>query len=47
MDADRAALERGIAGGWITARDVGPIASVEPVVSERRVADVIAEDRGE
>jgi hypothetical protein len=47
MDADASALERGIAEGWISRGDAAPIAPVEPAISDRRIADVLAEDRGE
>jgi prevent-host-death family protein len=43
----RARLDEGIAEGWVTAGSEGPIAKVEPATSARRIADVIAEDRGE
>ena len=43
----RGRLDEGITEGWVTAGDEGPIAKVEPATSKRRIADVIAEDRGE
>jgi len=43
----RGRLDEGIAEGWVTAGDEGPISKVEPATSKRRIADVIAEDRGE
>jgi len=43
----RGRLDEGIAEGWVTAGEEGPVAEVEPATSRRRIADVIGEDRGE
>ena len=40
-------LDEGIAEGWVTAGEEGPIAKVEPVTAKRRITDVLAEDRDE
>ena len=40
-------LEEGIAEGWITPGTERSIATLQPAVSKLRIADVVAEDRGE
>ncbi len=40
-------LAEGIAEGWITPGEEGPIRTVTPVAARRRIARVLAEDRGE
>jgi prevent-host-death family protein len=42
----RAKLEEGIAEGWVTAGADAPIARVRRARSQRRIADVLEEDRG-